>query len=118
MISCLRKWLLPLALAASSAALGAPSDGYSFENSQAFLKQYCQACHQGKSPAGGFHVQRVESPASLQPDAQKRTALARRIKNGEMPPKLAPAPALDHREQFPQWVDAAPRTEACAAARA
>src|SRR5258708_3324128 len=115
MISCLPKWLLPLALAVSSAALGAPPDGYSFENSQAFLKQYCQACHQGKSPAGGFHVQRVEAQASLQADAQKWSSLVRRIKNGEMPPKGAPAPALDLREQFTQWVDAALRTEACAA---
>src|SRR6266851_5267489 len=115
MVSCLPKWLLPLALAVWSTALGAPSDGYSFENSQAFLKQYCQACHQGKSPAGGFHVQRVGGPASLQSDAQKWTALARRIKNEEMPPKGAPAPELDQREQFTQWVDTALRTEACAA---
>src|SRR5262245_25780006 len=114
MISWLSKRFLPLALAASSAALGAP-DGYSFENSQAFLKQYCQACHQGRSPAGGFHVQRVDAPASLQADAQKWTALARRIKNGEMPPKGSPAPALDQREQFTQWVDSALRMEACAA---
>ena len=108
------KWFFPLAIAASSAALSAPSDSYSFENTQAFLKQYCEACHQGKSPAGGFHVQRVGAPASLRADAQKWTALTLRIKNGEMPPKGAPAPDLDRREQFTQWVDAALRAEACA----
>src|SRR6266446_6989562 len=114
MISCLPKWLLPLMLAASSAAQGAPPDGYSFENSQAFLKQYCQACHQGKSPAGGFHLQRVAVKESLQGDAEKWSKLNARIKNGDMPPKGAPGPALDQREQFTSWVDSALRSAACA----
>src|SRR6476646_2858739 len=94
------QWLLPLAFfAASCAAVGAENI-YTFEKSQAFLSQYCQACHQGKSPAGGFHVQRVGSMSSFQSDARKWSALTLRVKNGEMPPKGAPAPDLDQREQF------------------
>src|SRR5258706_839606 len=115
MIPCAIGWLLPLAFfAASSAALSA-SDSYSFEKSQAFLDQYCQACHQGKSPAGGFHIGRVSAMASFQSDARKWSALSTRVKNGEMPPKGAPAPSLDQREQFIQWVDSTLHAETCAA---
>jgi mono/diheme cytochrome c family protein len=115
MISGPKKWLLLVVLAASSAALNAAPDSYSFEKAQAFLNQYCRACHQGKASAGGFNVQRVSSPVSLQKEARKWTSLTLRVTNGEMPPKGSPAPALDQREPFTQWVDGALRAEACAA---
>jgi hypothetical protein len=108
------RWLLLLTLLAAS-SLRAQPDAYSFETAQTFLNQYCQACHQGKSPAGGFHLQRVAAKASLQSEAEKWIKLNMRVKNGEMPPKGAPAAALDAREQFTNWVDAALRAEACAA---
>jgi Protein of unknown function (DUF1587)./Protein of unknown function (DUF1595). len=85
-----------------------------FENAQAVPDHYCQACHQGNSPAGGFAVQRVATPASLRDEAQRWTSLTARVNRGEMPPKGAPAPAVDQREQFVHWVDGALRAEACA----
>ena len=98
----------------TAATLRAQPAAYSFETAQSFLNQYCQACHQGKSPAGGFHLLRVAAKPSLLSDAEKWIKLNTRVKNGEMPPKGAPAPALDAREQFTNWVDASLRAEACA----
>ena len=108
-----RRLLSFILLAAVSASLNAQPENYSFENAQTFLKTYCQACHLGKSPAGGFHLQRVGAPASLQSDAQKWSSLNTRVRNGEMPPRGAPAPDIDQREQFTQWVNITLRAKAC-----
>lgn len=87
---------------------------YSFDQSQRFLKQYCQACHMGKTPAGGFHVEQLSTEASFASAAAKWKSSAARVTNGEMPPKGAPAPSLDAREEFSKWVDAELRRTACA----
>jgi hypothetical protein len=50
----------------------------------------------------------------LQTHPQRWISANRRIKNGEMPPKGAPAPSLDLRERFTEWVDGTLREEACA----
>jgi hypothetical protein len=109
-LRCLRPLTI---LAVASAALHAQQSNYSFDQAQTFLTTYCQACHGGKAGAGGFRLERVGTTASLQAEPQKWTSLNRRVINGEMPPKGAPAPNLDQREQFTQWVDTALRTEAC-----
>ena len=101
-----------LLLSLASASFGAPG-GYSFEESQAFLKTYCQACHSGKAAVGGFSLERVNTPESFQTHPQRWSAANRRVKNGEMPPKGSPAPSLDLREQFNGWVDETLRAEAC-----
>lgn len=109
----MRRFLfLPLYLCA---VYGASSADYSFEKAQTFLKTYCQACHQGKAATGGLDVHKLNTPATLGSDPQKWTSVVNRLKNGEMPPKGAPAPSLDLREQFTQWADASLRAEACAA---
>ncbi|MEO8130958.1 MAG: DUF1588 domain-containing protein [Bryobacteraceae bacterium] len=102
-----------LILAACSPFAGAEPKNYSFDQSQAFLKTYCETCH-GKSGAGGFRLERVSTPASLESNQQKWSSLNLRVKNGEMPPKGAPAPDLDTREQFTDWVTTTLRAEACA----
>src|ERR1700681_52062 len=107
--------IFPLTFLLASSTLHAQQDSYSFDAAQVFLKQYCQACHQGKSPAGGFLLQRVAAIESLRADAEKWSKLNARIVNGEMPPKGAPAPDIDQREQFTHWVDKALRAQACAA---
>ena len=105
----------PLALlAALSAAAFAQQNSYNFQESQIFLNTYCQKCHPGKSGAGGFGLQRVNTPESMRTDQQKWSSLSLRVKNGEMPPKGAPAPTLDLREQFTDWVETTLRSEACA----
>src|SRR5437899_1872153 len=102
-------WLVLLALS----RLAAQQPGYSFESAQDFLSAYCKTCHQGKSPAGGFDVRQVSTPASLA-DERRWTSLSSRVRLSEMPPKGSPAPDLDLREEFIHWVGAALRSQACA----
>ena len=100
-------------LIAFSAALRAQPAPYGFDDAQEFLKKHCQACHQGTAPAGGFNLQKVASPASVQSSSARWTGLALRVRNGEMPPKGVPTPPFDQREQFTNWVSAAVREAAC-----
>ncbi len=97
----------------SATSRAAPPESYAFDDAQALLKTYCLSCHQGKSPAGGFDLKEVGATASLQADAPRWIGLVKRLNNGEMPPKGAPAPALDGRDQFVQWVRTTLHTEAC-----
>lgn len=103
----------PLALAALSAvcAIGAPD----FEATQKFLVTYCKNCHSGKSAVGGFRLEKVSDPASFSADPHVWTRLALRVRNGEMPPKGLPSPALSAREELAAYVDQTLRTTACAA---
>lgn len=94
---------------------GAPADdAYSFAQSQTFLSSYCAGCHNEKAAVGGFKVSRVAQPESLRTDAQRWITLAARVHNSEMPPKGAPAPSADAREQFTDWVGRAVHEEVCA----
>jgi hypothetical protein len=93
---------------------GVASENFSFQDSQTFLNSYCRSCHEGNAPAGGFHVERVNAPASLKTHSQKWISLATRVRNSEMPPKGAPAPAYELRERLTDWVQSALRSEACA----
>ena len=77
-------------------------------NNEPFLKSYCESCHQGTRPAGGFAVSRV-TPEN------RWTRVALRVRNMEMPPKGAPAPPLEEREHFLAAVDADLHQQACAA---
>jgi len=95
-------------------ALPAQPAAFNFDHAQKFLTQYCEKCHTDKAPAGGFRLSRVTTRESLRADAAKWLALTNRVKNGEMPPKGAPAPPIDDREAFGDYVHNAVRTEACA----
>lgn len=102
------------ALLALPAALAAQPISYSFDDAQHFLKSHCQACHQGTSPAGGFNVQQVAAPTTMRSEAARWNMLALRVRNGEMPPKVAPAPPADQREQFVNWLTTSLHTVGCA----
>lgn len=71
---------------------------------QAFLKQNCVSCHQGKAPAGGFNASAVADWAKV----------VNRVKNGEMPPRGFPAPEPAAREVFLAYVSADLHAKACA----
>jgi hypothetical protein len=103
------------AIAISCPVLNAQKPDYSFSQSQSFLVTYCRNCHQDKAAAGGFNIQRVATAETLQSLPQKWMRAAARVKNGEMPPKGSPVPALEEREQFADWVDHTLRAEACVA---
>lgn len=90
------------------------SGGYSFAEGQGFLDQHCKACHLGRTPAGNFHLDQVRTPGSFGSSPQAWTRLAARVSNGEMPPKGLPAPSLESKERFGQWVEQSLHREACA----
>ena len=106
-----RYFAIPVTL---HAVLYAQPASYSFDDANTFLKKNCVACHQGKAPAGGLDIQQLASPATLRPEMARWNKLALRVRNGEMPPKGAPAPPVDQREQFIQWVTSSVREVACA----
>lgn len=108
------KVLLAL-LAVCPPAAAQQQEAYSFEAAQGFLNKHCRNCHEGGSPAGGFHLQRIRTSESLQSEPRKWLSLISRTSNGEMPPKGAPAPTLDDRERFTRWAEGALRAAACAA---
>ena len=84
------------------AAGAAQAARYSFDDAQAFLKSHCQICHLGTAPAGGFDIQQIASAATIGSEAARWNRLALRVRNGEMPPKGAPVPPGDQREQVHQ----------------
>ena len=90
-----------------------PEPAYSFENAQQFLKAYCVTCH-GKSGPGGLSESQFSTYEALQKNPRKWESILTRVRNAEMPPRGAAAPAMDSREAFTGWVGNALITEACA----
>jgi mono/diheme cytochrome c family protein len=105
--------LLSLAAAHGAGAQPAAAPAYSFTQAQGMLKKYCLACHQEKSPAGGFRVPRLLLQNSLVEQPQAWGKLLARVRSGEMPPKGAPALDTAHRDAFVSWTEHELRTAAC-----
>lgn len=102
--------LLPaLALAAP-----APEPPFRFQDSQAFLKKYCLACHMGDKPAAGFLLSRIAAEQSLNDTPRLWNRVLARVRDQEMPPRNAPAPPPALRDRFTSWIDHTLRTAACA----
>ncbi len=108
----LSKFHVQLALLAVLAAAHPAAAQYSDIEGQQFLQSNCGACHAGKTPAGGFEIAKLASPASFREIPEAWTKAALRVRNGEMPP--GGALALEHREAFATWVQKNLRTAACA----
>jgi hypothetical protein len=89
-------------------------DGFTFANAQQMMQKHCLACHQGKSATGGFNVARLASPQSIETEARAWRRVLLRVRDGEMPPPKAPAPAVKTRDSFVTWLDHTLKTAACA----
>ncbi len=85
----------------------------SFPEVQGVLKKHCFACHQSKSPTGGFDVTKLSTEESLNAQPRLWARLGNRIRNGDMPPKSAPAPATETRDRLLTWLDHTLQTVAC-----
>src|SRR4051794_38755824 len=86
---------------------GAQTASYSFDDAQRFLKANCSTCHQGVEPAGGFSLREVSTAETIRSRPERWAKLALRVRNGEMPPRAAGAPALAERGRFLEWTDSA-----------
>lgn len=102
-------------LFSSSGSAQTAQQHYSFDDARQFLKTYCAACHQGKSPAAGLDIASLYPAESLSTRGQKWNTLFSRVHNVEMPPRLAPAPSSEQREAFTEWLHGALKNEACKA---
>ncbi|MDA1313716.1 MAG: DUF1592 domain-containing protein [Acidobacteria bacterium] len=111
---CLRAVIVVWFAVTSATAQPTPVS-YSQADALKFLGSYCQACHQGDSAAAKFRVADLGTVESFRTHPDSWTRLAARVANSEMPPKGAPVPDLDAREQFLNWVESTWRSQACAA---
>lgn len=75
---------------------------------QPVLRTYCQACHSGPSPAGGFSIQLLlglpETGALARRDRLEQ--IARRLSANEMPPQGAPHPTPEQTGIVTRWIQA------------
>ncbi|MBC7925698.1 MAG: DUF1588 domain-containing protein [Bryobacteraceae bacterium] len=86
---------------------------YSFDNSQKFLNQYCVGCHQGKSPAGGFHARTLSDPSTFRTETSWWTRVISRVRDAGMPPKGAPMPSAEERSGITEWAAGSVKAAIC-----
>jgi hypothetical protein len=95
--------------------LAARAADFNFPEAQQLLKTDCVSCHQGKTPAGGFDMAQVAPAASLKLLPERWNRILTRVRNGEMPPKGLPSPAIEQRETLAAWIRDSLKEQACAA---
>jgi len=74
---------------------------------QPFLAENCYTCHNADLASGGLNLERYKNSSTVLEDREQWQRIARRIRNGEMPPKgrLRPSPAQIN--TITAWVDSA-----------
>ncbi|MEZ5400259.1 MAG: DUF1592 domain-containing protein [Bryobacteraceae bacterium] len=100
-----------LALLLLAGAFCAAAEAYDEAAAQRFIRKNCAACHSGQKPSGGFSVS-AAGPSTLLENPRVWTRMMRRVRDGEMPPKITLPEA--ERDGFTDWVDHMLRTAACA----
>jgi hypothetical protein len=95
----------------SAQSAGAP---YTIDHAQQFLNTYCNQCHGSKTGLAGLSTAQLSASDSLQKIPQKWEAVFTRVRNVEMPPRGLPAPSMEDREAFTNWVHDSLIHEACA----
>ena len=118
-----QKWigmsLLSLAVVlASKLATTQADDAQQFEQLvRPLLAQHCVECHRGDKPKGQLRLDNLTPNLTESVTREHWSAVVRRLKSGEMPPKGKPRPTTQEVEALTDWL--APRvTAAEAAARA
>lgn len=90
------------------------ADPSGFQATQTILKKNCAGCHSGAKPSGGFSLAKVASEKSLDEETRAWVRVLTRVREGEMPPKQAPALAMADRDRVVNWIDQALHQAACA----
>jgi hypothetical protein len=74
---------------------------------QPVLQRYCRPCHSARPAAGNLNLDPFTTPAAVLANQDVWDRIARRIRNGEMPPKGAPAPPAARKTALLDWLAAA-----------
>ncbi|HEU0122600.1 MAG TPA: DUF1592 domain-containing protein [Bryobacteraceae bacterium] len=106
--------LLVLLFAIGLVLSAAPQKEFAFPQAQGFLKSYCVSCHQGPKPSAGFDAAKLNSMQTMMDNPRNWGRMLNRVRDSEMPPKGAPAPAMEAREAFVHFVETTMKTAACA----
>ncbi|MEP6535142.1 MAG: DUF1592 domain-containing protein [Bryobacteraceae bacterium] len=69
-----------------------------------FLTRYCIGCHSGDSPAAQFDLRPYSTVSAVVRDYAHWTLALERLSAREMPPKQAPQPAAELRQEVIDWV--------------
>src|SRR5437773_6012915 len=69
-----------------------------------FLTSYCIVCHGGAAPAGQFDLRTYSTMAGVIQDYPHWAKVLEKLTANEMPPKVAPQPPADARQQIIDWV--------------
>src|SRR5205807_5954190 len=77
-----------------------------------FLNSYCVGCHSGVSPASQLELKQYTTIASVARDYTRWNLVIDKLTAGAMPPKVAPQPSAEARQQVIDWVRAVRETEA------
>jgi hypothetical protein len=99
--------------AAPSMAAESPVQKMSPPDALGFVQTYCLECHQGQEPEAKLDLARFDSTEKIAADSAIWNKVLRRVRDGEMPPEDAEAPATDQREQFVAWISHTLREAAC-----
>src|SRR5260370_1824768 len=77
-----------------------------------FLASYCVGCHGGATPAAQFDLQPYTTVAAVVRDYPRWNLVLEKLTAKEMPPKQAPQPPADVRQEVIDWVRAERTNEA------
>jgi len=96
-----------LLLTSAAVALAAPS-AENFSRAMApVLTRHCNMCHSTKAKAGGLDLERfTKDAASAMAERDVWESVAKRMRNGQMPPAAMPKPAPEAAKTAIEWADA------------
>jgi hypothetical protein len=77
-----------------------------------FLTSYCVGCHGGANPAAQFDLRQYSTVAAVVQDYARWNLVLEKLTAKEMPPKVAPQPPADVRQEVIDWVAAERLNEA------
>jgi len=77
-----------------------------------FLNTYCVGCHGGSAPAAGFDLRQYATLGMVTRDYPRWNLALEKLTAKEMPPKVAPQPPADARQQVIDWIQAVRANEA------
>ena len=74
------------------------------QNVRPFLASYCVGCHGGATPAAQFDLRPYSTMAAVIQDYPRWNLVLEKLTAKEMPPKQAPQPPSDARQEVIDWI--------------